>query len=217
SVKRTAGTYLTEGQTLRGIINSGSSVNLLFHKRDNQIMIRENPFCLCNTLPLPGDNHCPPLQMRIWADKGKKGKIWGPDPCASGCNPPVMVKIANKPQAGHPALPPEVREALEYYLDVRCLVPSAGEPKRKPLAELLAIARRLKVEAVLEERLVSLLTQGPDRELLKQMQEDLEEEWSDFQDLRKIDPTLSPSTGRLKITQPLTQDAYISERLAQIK
>ena len=64
---------------------------------------------------------------------------------------------------------------------------------------------------------MSLLTQGPDRELLKQMQEDLEEEWSDFQDLRKIDPTLSPSTGRLKITQPLTQDAYISERLAQIK
>ena len=61
--------YLTEGQTFRAVVNSGSAINGVYNARPG--LITRN----CGNSTSTTDVSCPAVQKRIWAD----GASWPPN------------------------------------------------------------------------------------------------------------------------------------------
>jgi len=214
----TLATFLTEGQTLRSIVSDGSIVNSFFfplrRPKLSEIKCSDDIGIKINTTATEKDGVCPPLWIRIWADEGTGGHTWEPDLCWKGCGAPVNMQVASQPMTSSTALPPEVSDALQYHLDVRCLVPEKGQPMRKPLAELLDVTKQSKAEKALEDRLLALLIPGPDKDLFKKIEEEVAAEWADLQrfqnNYRKKNQTAPPVLAK-------TKDDYLRERVGKIK
>lgn len=65
---------LTEGQTLRSVLNAGSFVNEGLKARPEKIT-----HDFCGTEPELRDELCPPIHKRLWSDQGEDGTKWDPN------------------------------------------------------------------------------------------------------------------------------------------
>jgi hypothetical protein len=218
-------TFLTEGQTLRSIVLDGSLVNSIFPGRNPKLSsntnCRDDVGISNDTVATEQDSMCPPIWIRIWADKGTRGRTWEPDSCWKGCGAPVHMQIASRPEtnnlSSNLALPPAVSDALQYYLDVRCLIPEKGQPMRKPLTELLVVAKQFKVEKALENRLLALLTQGPDKGLVKEIEEEAADDWMNLQTFQSSSRLKTYTTYKAPPILAGTKEGYLRARVRKTK
>jgi len=214
---RILATFLTEGQTLRSIVIDGSIINLVARDQNPKLSLEKCPDDIginSNTATTDKDTVCPPLWIRIWADKGTNGRTWGPDLCWEGCGASVAMQGDSQLLTVNSGLPPAVNDALQFYLDVRCLVPEKGRAMGKPLTELLAVAKQFNAEKALEDKLLTLLRQGPDQQLLKEIEDEVGDEWTDLQSARS---QVRQSKQNVPPVLTVTKEDYLRERLAKIK
>jgi len=108
--------------------------------------------------------------------------------------------------------PKVAADALDYYLNVDCLV---GE-KRKPLAQLLELQKRpgLQFKQLVEDRLAQFLNEGSDlQNVLTSHQSSLDQEWAQRETyLQKITTHRELYIPELRSLQRVTKTEYMDQQ-----
>lgn len=108
--------------------------------------------------------------------------------------------------AQQPSLPREASEALQQFLDVDCEIDN-----RVP-----ALDQLLKFKAALEPRLIKLLKEGPDKQVLDEAQRSLEARWSEREVFLRKNPELGLKGSDLEASKAVTKEAYVNQGRAQL-